>query len=543
MRLPQFGQLPSGLNRDEAALGYNAYSLLQTGADEWGRTLPISITSFGDQKLPGYVYTLIPFIAVLDLEIATVRLPSFLAGLLVMVGTGVLAIQVTRSIRWSPKQQLVSSFIVMVLIAISPWGMHFSRVAYEAHLALAAFITGLVSYWRAIDTVEKYHKMWLIVAALTWSLTLLTYHSYHIFLPLFLITLAVLDWHTIRKLDRTGLTSGIGIGVCTLLLLLGGGVLQANAVKNTGITPLSKNNLLNQATLFRQAANLPNSLEKLLFNKYGEAVVTLAQNYVTSISGTFFFVHGSNHGDHNPGNANNSNLLVAPFFAIGLLGLWQFKRVTKIATLFAWLLLGLVPASMTISPLHEVRMATIFPAMELFAGLGIMIFCMQIPKKYLKITVAVVALLLVLTGIRTYAQYLKISPTTAVKTTPYHVLARALAKYQTEGLPMVTQSPSSSPYIWYLFENKIDPIWLQRNRVAYDPTNEGFIHIKSIGNISFETINWDDIGERAKRSSLILFLKPTEVSDTQRTTEQWELLEILYDKNSPAYEVWKVSQL
>ena len=34
LRLWQLGQFPNGLNADEAAIGYSAYSLIQTGQDE-----------------------------------------------------------------------------------------------------------------------------------------------------------------------------------------------------------------------------------------------------------------------------------------------------------------------------------------------------------------------------------------------------------------------------------------------------------------------------------------------------------------------------
>src|SRR5258708_30002126 len=103
VRLPFFGQVPTGLNRDEAALGYNAYSLRKTGADEYGHRWPISITSFGDQKLPGYVYLLIPFIAAFHFTIWSIRLPSFLSGLALVFELGYLGRQVAQRFGWSPK--------------------------------------------------------------------------------------------------------------------------------------------------------------------------------------------------------------------------------------------------------------------------------------------------------------------------------------------------------------------------------------------------------------------------------------------------------
>ncbi len=48
--------IPSGLNQDETSIGYNAYSVLTTGKDEYGKSYPIYFKSFGDEKLPVYIY-------------------------------------------------------------------------------------------------------------------------------------------------------------------------------------------------------------------------------------------------------------------------------------------------------------------------------------------------------------------------------------------------------------------------------------------------------------------------------------------------------
>jgi len=47
-------KLPPVLNRDEAAIGWNAYSILKTGKDEHGQFLPLAFKSIGDYKMPLY---------------------------------------------------------------------------------------------------------------------------------------------------------------------------------------------------------------------------------------------------------------------------------------------------------------------------------------------------------------------------------------------------------------------------------------------------------------------------------------------------------
>lgn len=50
---------PRGVLVDEPAFGYSAYSILETGRDEWGKSFPIVFKSYGDQKMPLYVYSLV----------------------------------------------------------------------------------------------------------------------------------------------------------------------------------------------------------------------------------------------------------------------------------------------------------------------------------------------------------------------------------------------------------------------------------------------------------------------------------------------------
>ena len=534
--LPKFGQLPAGLNRDEAALGYNAYSLLETGKDEWGTAWPVSITSFGDQKLPGYIYTLIPFIAIFGLKIWVIRLPSLLAGLVVIVGTGLIAMKLAKQTKLSLTMQLTSCFLVMILTAISPWNMHFSRVAYETHLALAMFISSLACLLFALDTNHKLRqRILLVTAALLSGLTLLTYHSYQVFIPLFFLAFLGLNFKKIKKLDQTGIKIGLAIGLVSVGLLIGGGVFKANLIKSQGINPLDNQTLLNKATEYRTLKLLP-AINKVLFNKYNEGIITFTQNYTSTFSGTFFFIHGSNHGDHNPGNGGSINLFLAPFVLLGLLAMGRYHQKKSIQLVAIWLMIGLIPSSLTINPLLEVRLGTIFPALEILAVIGIFYlfhFLSRLQKHILGISLLAVGLL---SATRMFIFYTQIAPPVSVDNTGYHLLAQTLYRYRSAPETVLTQSPFSSPYIWYLFENKIDPSLVHQKIIHYPTTDEGFIHVKQLENVHFETISWDGLGT----IPYILILKPTEISPDQRVSPSFSLIETITDANNQVlYEVWR----
>ncbi|MBU2577901.1 hypothetical protein KKA69_03645, partial [Patescibacteria group bacterium] len=61
VRIYSLEKIPPSLNWDEVSHGYNAYSIIKTGKDEWGITLPLIFRAYGDYKLPFYIYlTTIP---------------------------------------------------------------------------------------------------------------------------------------------------------------------------------------------------------------------------------------------------------------------------------------------------------------------------------------------------------------------------------------------------------------------------------------------------------------------------------------------------
>jgi 4-amino-4-deoxy-L-arabinose transferase-like glycosyltransferase len=78
-------KIPNGLYSDEAAYGYNAYSILLTGKDEYGNFLPVAFKSFGDYKAPLYIYYLVPFVAVFGLNIFSLRLSSAILGVAMVI--------------------------------------------------------------------------------------------------------------------------------------------------------------------------------------------------------------------------------------------------------------------------------------------------------------------------------------------------------------------------------------------------------------------------------------------------------------------------
>ena len=184
LRIWRVGELPVALNRDEAALAYNAYLLQSTGQDEWQRVWPLGLQSFGDYKLVGYPAFLAGAFSLFGTHEWVVRLPSVIAGVGVVLLTYVTALEVFS---WGKRQALLSAG----LVALMPVFFFYSRIAFEANLALGWW---LLAFW-GLHRRGKAWVTWVGVAAL--AVSLVTYNSPFLLLPFLLVS--VVFWRGFRQ--------------------------------------------------------------------------------------------------------------------------------------------------------------------------------------------------------------------------------------------------------------------------------------------------------------------------------------------------------
>jgi len=74
LRFTNLGEIPSGLNQDEAVNGYDAYSLFLTGRDHHGHPFPFAgLESFGDWASPLLTFLTVPAVGLFGLRVEVVR--------------------------------------------------------------------------------------------------------------------------------------------------------------------------------------------------------------------------------------------------------------------------------------------------------------------------------------------------------------------------------------------------------------------------------------------------------------------------------------
>jgi 4-amino-4-deoxy-L-arabinose transferase-like glycosyltransferase len=366
LRFWQLGLVPVSPDWDEAALGYNAYSILKTGRDEYGTFLPLTLRSFDDYKPPLYAYLAVPSVAAFGLSVWAVRLPSAVMGTLAVIGTYFLveALFVAAKRSKPDDEPHILALLAAFGMAISPWHIQFSRIAFEANIGLTLNIWALYAFFRGLTS-----SRWLGLSAFLFGLALYAYHSERIFVPLIALTAVVL-WHKELFSDKRRVAVAVVIGLLTIAPLI------PVVLDKTSLTRLKGTSSLSDQTglLKRSVAKLEedqgsgNKLGVIFDNRRLVYVRTLLSGYLSHYSIRWLFITGDNDRHHAP----DFGLLYfweLPFILWGMRTL--FKKGGRAATfLFTWFLIAPIAASPTSETPHAIRTLVFLPTFPLFTGIG-----------------------------------------------------------------------------------------------------------------------------------------------------------------------------
>lgn len=356
LRFYQLGSNPPSLDWDEVALGYNAYSILKTGRDEYGIRFPLSLRSFDDYKPPMYVYLTVPSVAIFGLNDWAVRLPSALLGTL----TVAVMYFLVKEIFADPKLALLAMFF----LAISPWHLQFSRVAFEANIALSFTVFGA---WAFLKGVKK--GRFLILSVLFFGLALYSYHSARIFIPLLGLSLVLMFRKKLVKLWKYCLLAAI-LGMIFVLPLVNIMTSVKGRMRLKGVTSIA-----DPAILYRSIAKIEEDqvrgnpiLGRLIHNRRLVFAKTFFQGYLYHFNINWLFLKSDQNRHHAPG--------------VGLLYLWELPFVLAgiyfliknkpkfYQIIFLWWLLAPVPAAPTTQLPHAIRTLNMVIPMHIFTAYG-----------------------------------------------------------------------------------------------------------------------------------------------------------------------------
>ncbi len=379
---------------EEVAIGYDAFSVLQTGKDHHGNFLPlVAFESFGDWKPSLYFYTVVPFVKLLGLSVAAVRLPAAISGGFIVIGLGILTRKFVESLsdRWSDQIHLSASLmqlIAMLVAALNPWALHFSRAGWEANLATALVLWAVIFGYKFLESTTKRQFLYLFFSSLLLILASYTYHSARIVAPLLGLGLVV------TKLICTNLSQYVKEHYLSLLFIFVFSLALISPLVRTMSDPrlsqrfketslFSEISIIESSNQLKQAAG--NSfISKLIYHRY----LLFGKEIVTNIFDHFNFDYLYLSGDSNPRHSVQYFGLFYHFEFIFLFsGLYLLIRFFKAkhGFLFYWILIGLIPPSLTKTTPHALRTLLIMPALVVVHLLGLWFLVLLLSRSLRKL--------------------------------------------------------------------------------------------------------------------------------------------------------------
>lgn len=361
LRLYQLDQNPPSLNWDEISHGYNAFSILKTGQDEWGKFLPTIFRAYGDYKLPVYIYLTSGSIALFGLNAFAVRFPSALAGILAVWFTFLL----TKKLF---KKDLVAMLSALFL-ALSPWHLFVSRPAFEANLASFLVLAGI---WAFLTGLER--KWFLALSVFLLGLSVHTYNSARIFTPLFLILLVIFYRKEIKvflkKREKEAILTVIFLALFFIPLVVSF-ISPTGWARYKWVSVLDQG-AINRINMARGESTLPGILPRLVHNKVNYFSLTFVKNYLSNLSPQFLFFKGGSNYQYNIPGEGIIYPVQLPLILVGLYYLFKNWRLRETKVIIFWLLLAIIPSAATRENPHVLRTILVLPLPYIIGALGFM---------------------------------------------------------------------------------------------------------------------------------------------------------------------------
>jgi len=380
LRFWNLGINPPSLYWDEVSQGFNSFSILKTGFDEHHEFLPIArFQAFGDYKAPVYIYLdVLPILLFGQTEFA-VRFPSAFFGTLTVLLVYFLSLEIFSE----KKHKEAIAFFSSLFLAVSPWHIQLSRVAYEANIATFFTVLGLFLFFVA----KRKHNFLFLLSSLSFVIAFYSFNAHRIFIPTLVILLLAVYAKELLKTRQKVIVSG----VLSLVLLLPfifylrtpESKLRFQEVNIfSDISVVEESNRLN-----REDGN--SYFSKIIHNRRVLYGLSYVSHYFDFFNPSYLFLKG----DVNPRFSTQENgelyPYILPFFIVGIYLVTRLDKKNRFFVL-GWLLLAPVAAATARETPHALRSETFIPLYEILAGVGVVFLYGKI-RKYKKTFIASIA--------------------------------------------------------------------------------------------------------------------------------------------------------
>lgn len=455
LRFYQLSNNPPSLYWDEVSLGYNAFSILNYGIDEHGESFPLGrFIAFGDFKPPGYIYATVPSILLFGVNEFAIRFPSATSGVLFIVATYLLAIEIFK------KEKI--ALLGALLIAISPWSLQLSRAAFEAHLASLFNVFAIYCLLK----IRKNKGYYLLISLILFILSFYTFNANRIIAPLLLLSLFIFKFKDFLYIKKWVLISAV-VGILLLVPSISYLTSRESRVRFQEVSIFNNLEILERSNQRIKRHN--NSVfARVLHNRRIDYTREFFRHFFDHFKADFLFISG----DKNPRLSSQAVGLLyifsLPFLIIGVFSLAKkFKRTMFF--LVIWLVISLIPASVSKETPHALRTASALPIYDLLGAYGIWSFYQFFNnRQFNKIAVVLGTILLTFNIYYYLHNYYIHYPRDWFGEWQYGYSQAVSYARQLENSYdyIVITNALERPYIYFLFYNRVDPHYFLNTRIA-----------------------------------------------------------------------------
>lgn len=361
LRFWQIDKVPPSLYWDEVSQGYNAYSILKSGRDEHREFFPLArLKAFGDYKAPAYTYLDVPFIALFGKTTIGVRFPSAFFGSLTVLLTYFLVRELFFKNLNKKKIALWAAFF----LAISPWHIQLSRVAYEANIATFFTVLGIYLFFLA----KRIRPKLLILSSVSFALSLYSFNAHRIFIPLLCILLGIIYFKDLLKVKKF-IGMSLVVGFILLLPFISYLRTPESKLRFNEVNIFTDLEVIKQSN--RMIAQDGNSIIARFFhNRRVLYSLSYVKHYFDFFNPSYLFFTG----DGNPRFSLRDNgelfLWELPLLLTGFYLLISQKSKSTFL-IMGWFLLAPVAGAMARETPHALRSETFIPTYQIISSLGI----------------------------------------------------------------------------------------------------------------------------------------------------------------------------
>lgn len=486
-RFWQLNKVPPSPSLDEVTIGWNAYSILETGKDEYGYRLPVLLRAYDDWRPALYVYLVVPFVQFLGLTVAAVRLPAVILSLITILAVYFLV----KELLGDFKIALVSSF----LQAISPWHIYISRLGHEVNPGLTFSVLGILFF---LLFINRQKRSFLIGSMVFWVLSFYTYQSQKIFGPVMLLILGLTFKRQLLK-SKKEVILVVCLALVLMLPLIRATLAPGALLRFSGSSIFENLADLHQRSSLRIAHDYQQKdyLGLLFDNRRLATGLVALRAYFNHFDPSWLFFNTGEENHKIPG-LGILYLWELPLLLIGIYKLAGNKKILKSSKilLFAWLLAAPMAASVTTDAPHAMRSFNLLPVPQVFAAIGLW----ELIKKSWK-RLALVTILIIFSLIYLYHNYFVNFPYEQSESFQYP-LAQAIEyvlenenRYQK--IIFSNQNHCRQSYMFYLFFSRYSPSLYQ---LYGGSISGGFAEAHAYEKFEFKPIDW----EKEDRQTLII---------------------------------------